>query len=154
MEHFRNREKPNALEMKNLAKSVTSFLNSRNARCFKLELIPTCFFYKLPRGPLLGDTNYKVTNFCLVFIYMIKAKWNLNRWFRFDISRPCAICKCLKLTCDQFVFKNIYFCQQLSKLINIFLANVSLLYPCFLFLGGIKWNICWKWVKIIILWLS
>ena len=59
---------------------------------------------------------------------MIKAIRNLNRQFRFDISRPCAICKYLKLTCDQFVFKNIYFYQQLSRLINIFLANVSLPY--------------------------
>ena len=127
MEHFSNRKEPNAFEMTNV-KSLTSFSNPYNDRCYQLELIPTCFFLQTAKGPLLGDTKQKVTTFCLVLLYIIKAKRNLNRQFRFDISRPCAICKYLKLTCDQFVFKNIYFYQQLSTLINIFLANVSLLY--------------------------
>ena len=57
MEHFSNREEPNALEMTNVVKSVTSFLNPHNDRCYQLELIPTCFFLQTPKGPLLGDTK-------------------------------------------------------------------------------------------------
>ena len=55
MEHYSNSEEANALEMTNVVKSVTSFLNPHNNWCYKLELIPTCFFfYKHLRGPLLG----------------------------------------------------------------------------------------------------
>ena len=35
MEHFSNCEEPNALEMTNVVKSVTSFLNAHNDRCYK-----------------------------------------------------------------------------------------------------------------------
>ena len=41
MEHFSNREEPNTLEMTNVVKRVTSFLNAHNDRCYKLGLIPT-----------------------------------------------------------------------------------------------------------------
>ena len=57
MEHFSNREEPNALEMTNVVKSLTSFLNPQNDRFYQLELIPTCSFLQTPKGPLLGDTK-------------------------------------------------------------------------------------------------
>ena len=57
MEHFRNCEEPNALEMTNVVKSLTSFLNPQNDRFYQLELTPTCSFLQTPKGPLLGDTK-------------------------------------------------------------------------------------------------
>ena len=57
MEHFSNREEPNALEMTSAVKSLTRFLNPQNDRCYQLELIPTCFFLQTPKGLLQGDTK-------------------------------------------------------------------------------------------------
>ena len=54
-EHFSNRKEPNALEMTNVVKTLTRFLNAHNDRCYKQELISTCSFYKLPRRPLQAD---------------------------------------------------------------------------------------------------
>ena len=52
VEYFSYREEQNALEMTNVVKSVTSFLNAHNDRCYKLELIPNVYFYKLLWGLL------------------------------------------------------------------------------------------------------
>ena len=57
VEHFSNREEPKTLEMTNVVKSLTSFLNPHNDQCYQLELISTCFFLQTPKGPLLGDTK-------------------------------------------------------------------------------------------------
>ena len=63
MEHFSNREEQNALEMTNVVKSLTSFLNPHNDRCYHLELIPTCFFLQTPKGPFSGRHKIKGHNF-------------------------------------------------------------------------------------------
>ena len=64
MEHFSNREEPNALEMTNVIKSVTSFLNPHNDRCYQLELIPTCFLLQTPKeGTFTGRHKIKGHNF-------------------------------------------------------------------------------------------
>ena len=44
MERISNREEPSALEMTNVIKNVTSFLNAHKDLCYKFELIPTFFF--------------------------------------------------------------------------------------------------------------
>ena len=44
MEHISNRDEPSALEMTNVIKNVTSFLNAHKDLCYKFELIPTFFF--------------------------------------------------------------------------------------------------------------
>ena len=63
MEHFSNREKPNALEMTNVVKSVTSFLNANNDRCYKLELILTCLFLQTLKGTFIGRPKIKGHDF-------------------------------------------------------------------------------------------
>ena len=63
MEHFSNREEPNALEMTNVVKSVTSFLKAHNNRCYKLILIPTCLFLQTPMGTFTGRYKIKGHNF-------------------------------------------------------------------------------------------
>ena len=85
-------------------------------------------FFTNTWGVFTGRHKIKGHNFLSSFRLHDQGVSKLNRQLRFDISRQYAICKYLKLTCDQFVLKNIYFYQQLPRLINIFLASVSLLY--------------------------
>ena len=63
MEHFRNREEPKVLEMANVVKSVTSFLNPHSDRCYQLELTPTCFFLQTPKEAFTGRHKIKGHNF-------------------------------------------------------------------------------------------
>ena len=63
MEHFSNREEPNALEMTNVVKRVTSFLNAHNDRCYKLGLTPTCFFLQTTKRAFTGRHKIKGHNF-------------------------------------------------------------------------------------------
>ena len=63
MEHFSNREEPNALEITNVVKRVTSFLNAHNDRCYKLKLIPTCLFLQTFKGVFIGRSTIKGHNF-------------------------------------------------------------------------------------------
>ena len=52
-----------------VAKSVTSFLNAHNDRCYKLELILTSFFLQTPKGAFTGRHKIKgrtfLPSFCL-----------------------------------------------------------------------------------------
>ena len=77
MEHFSNREESSALEMANVVKSVTSFLNTHNDRCYKLELIPT-FFLQTPKVALTGR-NKKGYNFLPGFCLHDQGETKLKR---------------------------------------------------------------------------
>ena len=70
MEHFRNREEPNALEMTNVVKSVTSFTNERNDQSYELEPPPTCAFTN-SQGGFYWDTQNKRSP---LFAYNISHK--------------------------------------------------------------------------------
>ena len=59
MEHFSNREEPNAFEMTKVVKRVTRFLNAHNNRGYELELLPTCFFLQTPKGAFMGRPRIK-----------------------------------------------------------------------------------------------
>ena len=67
MEHFINCEEPNVLKMKNVVKSVTSFLNAHKDRCYKLKLTATCFFLQTPIGAFTGKHKIKGHTFLLSF---------------------------------------------------------------------------------------
>ena len=92
MEHFSNREEPNALEMTNVVKSLNSFLNAPKDLCHKFELIPTCFFYKAPKAAFTGRPKIKGHTFLPSFRLHAQSKTKLkNRRLKFEISRPRAI---------------------------------------------------------------
>ena len=78
MEHSSNREEKNALERTNVVKSVTSFLNAHNDRCYNLELIPTCLLLQTLKGDFIGRPKTKGHNFLPSFRLHDQGKTKLK----------------------------------------------------------------------------
>ena len=67
VEHFSNREEPNALEITNAVKSLTSFLNTHSNRCISWNQFLHVFFHKLLRGAFTGRQKIKGLKFLRSF---------------------------------------------------------------------------------------